>query len=327
LCYTIARDCIQDDTERSKLFSIFAIASTVAIATAPIVGGLAAVFMGWRMVFVLLAAWGLLAFWNVLTTLPETNPRLTGQAGLALGKGEAKGEGKGEEKVEVQGSRFGPIVDVFYKSLRPLGLMVSMWMMMPILMSILSSMPFVLDHAFGADTTKITWCSATLAICSLGGSGLCFLLIRMWTSWQVMRFGMVGLMVVGGSLAVLGLLEVHLSMILFMLLPSTYIFFLTTIMGPMRSLVAQPFGAAAGAANGLVMSLGGPIGAFFGFMMTWVFQVAGVHSWMILLGSLATFHQVTYWGLVGTNPEDDPIFEITEGYLAFLKSKGKGKGK
>merc|ERR1719382_2369692 len=117
------------------------------------------------------------------------------------------------------------------------------------------------------------------------------------------------------------MLQTSLTMVTFLILPSLYVLFLSTLMGPMRSLVAQPFGAAAGAANGLVMSLSGPIGALFGFTLTWVFQTFGVSAWMVMLSALAAFHQTTYWGLVGPRPEDDPIFEITEGYLQYLKSK------
>jgi DHA1 family bicyclomycin/chloramphenicol resistance-like MFS transporter len=316
LCYAIARDCIQDDTERARLFSIFSIAATLAIALAPIAGGLAAVILGWRMVFVLLAGWGLIAFWNVLSTLPETNPKL-----LAPTEPE-------EPKVgESEGSRFGPLIDVFYKSLKPLGLMMSMWMMMPILMALLSSMPFVLDLAYDADTTVVFLCMSALAAASLAGSAVCFILIRLTTSWQLLRFGMCCLLASGASFLVAGLLQIDLGLIKFCALPSIYILCLSMIMGPMRSLVAQPFGEAAGAANGLVMSLSGPIGAFFGFSLTWIFQVEGLFAWMIMLGCLAAFHQSTFWGLVGTNAEDDPIFEISEGYLKYLKSKGKGKGK
>jgi len=319
LCYAIARDCIQNDDDRSKLFSIFSIAATLAIALAPIGGGLAAVLMGWRMVFVLLSGWGLIAFWNVLSSLPETNPNV-------LKEPEPVGA-KVIEAPKPEGSRFGPLMDVFNKSLKPLGLMVSMWMLMPILMSILASMPFVLDNAYAADTTGIFWCMSAMAVASLFGSAVCFMLIRLWTSWQLLRFGMCGLLLLGGALLVSGLAQIDMGLVQFMVLPSLYILFLGTIMGPMRSLVAQPFGEAAGAANGLVMSLSGPIGALFGFSLTWIFQTWGLFAWTMALGVAACFHQSTFWGLVGPAAEDDPIFEISEGYLNYLKSKGKGKGK
>jgi len=319
LCYAIVRDAVQNGEERSKLFSLFSIAATFCIAAAPVAGGLAAVVVGWRMVFVILAVWGLLVFWIVLATLPETCPAILD------GPEPIGGSPSDAPKSEV--NPFRPILDVFKESLKPLGLMLSMWMVMPILMSILSSMPFVLDNAYGADTTTITWCTCSMAVCSLAGSVVCFVVLRWWTSWQLMRAGMYGLMLVGGALLALGLREFPLSMIGFVVLPCLYILCLSTITGPMRSLVAQPFGAAAGTANGLVMSLGGPLGAFFGFTITLVLQEWGVFAWTIMLGLLASFHQTVFWGFVGPAAEEDRIFEVTEGYLQYLKSKGKGKGK
>merc|ERR1740121_369020 len=168
---------------------------------------------------------------------------------------------------------------------------------------------------------------SVLALASLAGSAICFALIRLTTSWQLLRFGMCCLAASGASFLVVGCMQLNLGLAQFCVLPALYILSLSTIMGPMRSLVAQPFGEAAGAANGLVMSLSGPIGAFFGFSLTWIFQVEGLFAWMIMLGCLAAIHQSTFWGLVGTNAEDDPIFEISEGYLKYLKSKGKGRGK
>jgi len=313
LCYAVVRDCVESDDERAKLFSIFSIAATMAIALAPVGGGLAAVVMGWRMVFVLLAAWGMLAFWNVLTLLPETNQHACAEVS----------EPSANELPRPEGSHFGPIFDVFQKSLKPLGMFVSMWMLMPILMSILASMPFILDNTYGADTTRVFLSMSALAVFSLSGSALCFVLIRIFTAWQVLRLGMFQLLVVGSALLILGMTNMHLTMASFLTLPCFYILSLSTIMGPMRSLIAQPFAEAAGAANGLVMAVGGPLGAVFGFVFTWIFQQWGKSAWMIAIGCAATFHQTSFWGLVGPAAEADHIYVSTQKYFG----KGKGKGK
>mmetsp|Transcript_112690 Transcript_112690/g.283325 ORF Transcript_112690/g.283325 Transcript_112690/m.283325 type:complete len:627 (+) Transcript_112690:66-1946(+) len=297
LCYAIARDCVEEEGERTKLFSLFSIVATMAITLAPIFGGVVAVALGWRMIFVLLASWGITIFFSVLIFLPETNPAL-GNRDVAVAN----------ELQESKSSRFSLMLAVFQGSSRPLGLFMSAWLLMPMLMTILSNMPFILDSVWGTQTTGIFIIMSALALCALSGSGLCFLLLRIMTTWQVLKIGMIQLGIVAITFWVIGLTSTELSLRVFLALPSLYIFSQNLIIGPLRSVLSQPFADAAGTANGLAQALTGPLGAIFGFTLTCMFQSMGFHSWLLGLGALAVFHQVSWWSLAGWSPEQDEVF-------------------
>jgi len=293
LCYAISRDMISDEEERSQFNNVLSILGCLAIVLAPILGGMVAVFMGWRMVFILLACWGLLALFNIFTLLPET-------------KQEAAPEAKAADE---QGT-FEPLLTVFRRSLRPLGLMICMWMLMGTLFGQLSSLAFVFDIAYGASTTGIFICMSFLAMSALGGCGACFLLLKILNSWQVLRFGMTWLLAFGACFLALGGARAQPPIFAFVAFCAAYIFGLNILMGPLRSVLAEPFGDNAGIANGFAMLFADPSGAVLGFIFTWAVEWSGLASWMVALGLTAGLHQAIFWGLVGARAEDDPIFAL-----------------
>mmetsp|Transcript_77267 Transcript_77267/g.194330 ORF Transcript_77267/g.194330 Transcript_77267/m.194330 type:complete len:613 (+) Transcript_77267:63-1901(+) len=296
LCYAISRDLIEDEEERSQFNNILSILGCLAIVLAPVAGGMVAVFLGWRMVFVLLACWGLVALFNIFALLPETKQSVQQPALNA-------------PSADDQGT-FAPLFNVFKRSLRPLGLMICMWMLMGTLFGQLSSLSFVFDVSYGLSTTGIFVCMSLLAMSALGGCAFCCLMLVFNTSWQVLRFGMTWLLAFGTSFLVMGIIHSKPPMFAFLGFAAAYIFGLNVLMGPLRSVLAEPFGDAAGIANGFAMMFADPSGAVLGIIFTWALEQSGLSSWMVALGFTAMLHQAIFWGLVGLRAEEDPIFAL-----------------
>lgn len=77
----ILRD-VSSAREAAAKLALLNLFQSIAPASAPLIGGLLATFLGWRVIFLLLAAVGLVTLAATLRTLPETNATRGGSGGF-----------------------------------------------------------------------------------------------------------------------------------------------------------------------------------------------------------------------------------------------------
>jgi len=242
------------------------------------------------MVFLMLACWGILILVQAVARLPETLPAATcsGDAAFEATSIDANPSGKLERTVAT----------VFQQHQELVAYFMTLLMLGPLMLAIVSNTPFILDAGYGMNTTGIFLVISMYAVVSLLGSLTCMFLLERLTVYAAVQRSMLALLVLGPMFIVVGVLP-RPRVEVFLVFPALFIFLQAILQGPLRSLFMQPFDDNAGTAMGLASALNGPLAAATGFGLTLVLEAGATQAWMQVLGVIMLLQQLCWWPFTG----------------------------
>jgi DHA1 family bicyclomycin/chloramphenicol resistance-like MFS transporter len=245
----IARSVVRDlfdARESARIYSFLMLVMGLAPITAPLIGGQLLIFFGWRAIFVVLAAFGLLCVALVLFGLPETLPperRSTAGLGHAL-------------------AAYGSLIrDRQFVGFALAGGFISAGMFVYI-----AGSPFVLIELYGVAPEHYGWIFGANALGLIAASQLNRRLLQRYNGETIMRAA-IGTIVISGvvlvAVAVTGLGG------LAGLLPPLFVCIAGYgLVAPNATAAAMaPYGAMAGSASALLGTLQFSVGAMAGILV------------------------------------------------------------
>merc|ERR1719277_219374 len=163
--------------------------------------------LGWRYIFLILAAWGTLLFLGVLASMPETRPETSEQQQQPQAEQQQAEQQQAEQQQaeqqqatsEDEDDTLAALWSVLRQSSRPWGLFFLWWLLIPVVFALVSCTPFVVEESYGGTTATSVEVMVAYGICLITGLSLCNLMLANMSVWSVTKIGIVLLAVTGIS--------------------------------------------------------------------------------------------------------------------------------
>lgn len=303
LAQAITRDVIEDVQSRARIFYILGTVRPLAIISAPAIGGLIGSRLGWRVVFILLTAWGTMNVSLIYFFLPETAPMTapTGDAGL--------------------GSRMRSALALICCNRITCGLLITVvfWQGCPPVF--LSNVAPVMEDWFGLSVVATSLVMAMMPTGILLTSAIMSVVSKKVSTFTCLRAGMCLGFIVAFLMILLAVSSIELNAYIISPLYYCMIMIQPIVMGSCVAIFMQPLADIAGLASGIQSGLGSITAACMAAVTTAATERHGPHA--MLAGSAANMGigEVAFWVTVGCKrravlfPNGEP------------KGKGKGGGK
>lgn len=286
----IVRDIVDDDAVRMRVNALMSTVGPLAIVAAPSVGGFVAVFFGgWRAVFGMLAAWGVLNCVLCATILPETQPTSAPSEPPPPPTTATKGHGdQGACRATCATLRQIVCERTSFALLLNRGLSFSATMVM------ISNIAYVLEGTHGLDTGVASLLIGSVATVILPTSLMVGMVGTRVSPAGVLRLG---ILVQAADLAAAVGVAVYAAGSLWAVMGVLYAMVLSmAIMGPpMGALYMGPHKHAAGLAGGVYGATMTLLSAAIAAVSTVVTERLGPRGMVLSIASCFAGCQLSYW--------------------------------